>query len=1346
MKTTRQHPFITSRILNRLVFVSIAFAACLIAERAYADPDIDYVLTAPTDPVKPGQVLEFDVTVRNLSASSQYVDLFFTVPEFTTYGGSPAGTLKSYNFGYVAAGTSQTAKLLFVVSGANLAPPDGTTIDLTLTDSARAASVSRSVVVRAVPALNLQLSTEQGTVAPGTNFTYTLIASNISGASHAGVALSVPVPAGASFVSADGGGAVSAGVVSWSLGTLGVAANEQVHVTFNASATVNTPLGPVDATLSDSSGDVARASDTRAIYAVPAVDYVLTAPTDPVKPGQVLEFDVTVSNLSASSQYVDLFFTVPEFTTYGGSPFGTLKSYVFGYVAAGTSQTAKLLFVVSGGNLAPPDGTVITLMLTDTARAVTFSRDVVVRAVPALNLQLSTEQGTVAPGTNFTYTLIASNISGASHAGVALSVPVPAGASFVSADGGGAVSAGVVNWSLGTLGVAANEQVHVTFNASATVNTPLGPVDATLSDSSGDVARASDTRAIYAVPAVDYVLTAPTDPVKPGQVLEFDVTVRNLSASSQFVDLFFTVPEFTTYGGSPAGTLRDINFGYVAAGTSQTAKLLFVVSGANLAPPDGTTIDLTLTDSARAASVSRSVVVRAVPALNLQLSTEQGTVAPGTNFTYTLTTSNISGASHAGVALSVPVPAGASFVSADGGGAVSAGVVSWSLGTLGVAANEQVHVTFNASATVNTPLGPVDATLSDSSGDVARASDTRAIYAVPAVDYVLTAPTDPVKPGQVLEFDVTVSNLSASSQYVDLFFTVPEFTTYGGSPAGTLKSYVFGYVAAGTSQTAKLLFVVSGANLAPPDGTTIDLTLTDSARAASVSRSVVVRAVPALNLQLSTEQGTVAPGTNFTYTLTTSNISGASHAGVALSVPVPAGASFVSADGGGAVSAGVVSWSLGTLISGAIQQVHVTFKASATVGTPLGPVDATLNDDDGDVTRASDTRAVYAIPNIEYTITSPTDPVKAGDVAEFDVTVSNLSASSQFVDLFFTVPEFTTYGGSPAGTLKSYDFGYVAAGTSQTAILLFTIDGGNTPPPPGATITLDLVDGARAGAVSQTIFVASAPTPVIISPLSATTTVGELFVYQIVATGEPTSYAATNLPAGLTVDSGGTITGMATKVGSKQVILSATNATGTGTATLALDVQAIVDNDGIDIISGSSVTGRTGAPFTYQVIATGINSDATITTTALPPGLTIDSATGEISGTPSQDGSFGVEVTVHEGTRTATFSLQLTFTSDPGFPVITSATNVTLIRGQPFSYTITAPNSADPVTDPTTFSISGSLPAGLTFDPATGTISGTFVNRIIKALSGGGTMLASAASSSPAALPNMFSSGPLDLR
>jgi uncharacterized repeat protein (TIGR01451 family) len=596
LMTNKQRAINASKILNPFLIAGIALTICLLANRAYSAGEIDYVLTTQSDPVEPGHVAEFDLTVRNLTASLQVVVVNFTVPDYTTYNGQVAGTPASYNFSSVAPGASETAKLLFVVSGANQAPPDGTVIPLMLTDEARGVTFSRDVTVQSTPLLNLQLSTEQGTVAPGGNFTYTLIASNISGASRLGTTLTVPVPSGASFVSADGGGTLSSGVVTWSFGTLAAAANEQVHVSFKASATTNTPLGPVEATLKDLGGHVARASDARAVYLAPDVDYVVTTPIDPVKPDQVVEFDVTVRNFSASLQVAVVNFTVPEFTTYNGAPAGTAASYNFSYIAPGASETAKLLFRVSGANLAPPDGTTINLVLTDRDRGAAVARAVVVRAAPALNLQLSTEKGTVAPGANFTYALIASNISAGSLSGAALNVPVPAGATFVSADGGGIVTNGVVNWGLETLGVGANEQVHVTFKASSTVNTALKPVDATLSDSSGHVARASDTRAVYAAPDVDYVVTTPNDPAVPGQVVEFDVTVRNLTASAQVVVVNFTVPEFATYNGAPAGTAGSYNFSYVNPGASETAKLLFLVSGANLAPPDGTTINLALTD------------------------------------------------------------------------------------------------------------------------------------------------------------------------------------------------------------------------------------------------------------------------------------------------------------------------------------------------------------------------------------------------------------------------------------------------------------------------------------------------------------------------------------------------------------------------------------------------------------------------------------------------------------------------------------------------------------------------------------------------------------------------------
>jgi uncharacterized repeat protein (TIGR01451 family) len=279
----------------------ILSAALLQAAQAYAgNPEIDYVLTTQNDPIKPGHVLEFDATVRNLSGSSQNVYLYFTVPEFTTYRGDPPGRNEHVNVVNLPTGASYTFQLLFNVAGGNTAPPDGTTIGLNLIDTGRGGSVSRGVVVRAMPPLNLQLSTQQRTVAPGGNFTYTLTCANISATARNGVTLTALVPSGASFVSADGGGQLIDGVVIWTLGTFTAGDDTQLHVTFQAGAP-DTALGPVNATLSDNSGNVARASDWRAVYDAPQIEYIITTPTPVIEPGHVAEFDATVRNLRGSS-------------------------------------------------------------------------------------------------------------------------------------------------------------------------------------------------------------------------------------------------------------------------------------------------------------------------------------------------------------------------------------------------------------------------------------------------------------------------------------------------------------------------------------------------------------------------------------------------------------------------------------------------------------------------------------------------------------------------------------------------------------------------------------------------------------------------------------------------------------------------------------------------------------------------------------------------------------------------------------------------------------------------------------------------------------------------------------
>src|SRR5205807_10323893 len=74
--------------------------------------------------------------------------------------------------------------------------------------------------------------------------------------------------------------------------------------------------------------------------------------------------------------------------------------------------------------------------------------------------------------------------------------------------------------------------------------------------------------------------------------------------------------------------------------------------------------------------------------------------------------------------------------------------------------------------------------------------------------------------------------------------------------------------------------------------------------------------------------------------------------------------------------------------------------------------------------------------------------------------------------------------------------------------------------------------------------------PVITSAGTATGTVGQAFSYQITATNSPTSFGATGLPAGPSVNAGtGLMSGTPTAARTSSVTLSAANAGGTGTAT-----------------------------------------------------------------------------------------------------------------------------------------------------------------------------------------------------
>jgi hypothetical protein len=188
----------------------------------------------------------------------------------------------------------------------------------------------------------------------------------------------------------------------------------------------------------------------------------------------------------------------------------------------------------------------------------------------------------------------------------------------------------------------------------------------------------------------------------------------------------------------------------------------------------------------------------------------------------------------------------------------------------------------------------------------------------------------------------------------------------------------------------------------------------------------------------------------------------------------------------------------------------------------------------------------------------------------------------------------------------------------------------------------DAINATSAKSLSLTIY---APLTISTSSLPGGTT-GTAYSQTLAATGGKTphkwSMASGSLPAGLSLaGSTGVISGTPTTTGTSTFSVQVKDANNTtSTKTLSIIIYAP-----LSISTSTLPAGTKGAAYSQTLTASGGKTPYTwsISSGSLPTGLTLNSSTGVISGTPTKKGksSFAVKV-IDANAKTATKSLSIT--------------------------------------------------------------------------------------------------------
>ncbi|QNH19263.1 Calx-beta domain protein [Xanthomonas sp. GW] len=325
-------------------------------------------------------------------------------------------------------------------------------------------------------------------------------------------------------------------------------------------------------------------------------------------------------------------------------------------------------------------------------------------------------------------------------------------------------------------------------------------------------------------------------------------------------------------------------------------------------------------------------------------------------------------------------------------------------------------------------------------------------------------------------------------------------------------------------------------------------------------------------------------------------------------------------------------------------------------------------------------------------------------------TVSLSAASGQTVSVDYATADGTATAGSDyvarVGTLT------FAPGTTAQGVAI-TVNG-DTAVEPNETFSVDLSGASNAGIAraTGTGTITNDDAVVTVGPASLpSATAGTAYNQTLTASGGTAPYtfavSAGTLPTGLTLSAAGVLSGTPTASGSFNFMATATDSGGSPTSgnrayalvvaspTLTLPATTLAGGTAGQAYT-AAINPATGgiAPYTYALSAG-----------ALPAGVTVNSATGALSGTPTVAGNFNFSLTATDSTTGSAGQASQSYSLNIVSPTLTIAppTLPAGTAGSAYSQTLTASGG----TAPYSYAVSaGALPTGLSL-AAGGALAGT---------------------------------------